>query len=148
MRFILYMVAGVAIGVPFRAVNLSPAAAIFILTAACFLGIGVLWAGIVLLVKRGEALMTILSTLVLLLSGVLFPATLLPGWLQRLAHLIPLTDGLTGMRLALLQGASFTDLASILIRLAVFALVLLCAGIAGFNYAVAIARRRGSLAQY
>jgi ABC-2 type transport system permease protein len=148
VRFLLYLLAGAFVGVSFKSVGLSSALAIFVLTAACFLGIGILWAGIVLLVKRGEALMTILSTLVLLLSGVIFPATLLPRWLQYVANLIPLTSGLEGMRLALLQGASWHRLTPLLLRLCVFAAFLLIFGILGFNYAVRVGRKQGSLTQY
>lgn len=148
VRFMLYLVAGVFVGVSFQSVGLSSAVAIFLLTALCFLGIGILWAGIVLLVKRGEALMTILSTLVLLLSGVIFPASLLPHWLQYVSNLIPLTSGLDGMRLALLKGASLQQLSPLLLRLGCFAAFLLTSGIIGFNYAVKLGRKQGSLTQY
>jgi ABC-2 type transport system permease protein len=148
VRFLLYMLAGAVLGMRFDAVDLRSALVIFALTLICFLGVGMLWAGIVLLIKRGEALMTILATLVLLLSGVLFPTKLLPYWLQRLAELIPLTAALNGMRLALLKGASPGELAPILIRMTVFAAVLMTTGILSFNLAVRMGRRRGSLTQY
>ena len=149
VRFLLYLGAGVVLGrVNLHTVNVPAALAIFILTVLCFLGIGILWAGIVLIVKRGEALMGVLSILVMLVSGMLFPVKLLPGWLQYASELIPLTAALQGMRLAVLKGSSLTDLTPILVRLSIFAVLLLAVGLGGFNFAVKLGRQQGSLTQY
>lgn len=149
VRFLIYLGAGAALGrVDLHTVNGPAAVAIFILTVLCFLGIGILWAGIVLLVKRGEAIMGVLSILVMLVSGMLFPVKLLPSWLRHVSELIPLTAALEGMRLAVLKGSSVGELSPILVRLCVFAVLLLAVGIGGFNYAVKLGRQQGSLTQY
>ena len=149
VRFVLYLVVGgAAYGVSMGRANLASAAVIFVLTIACFMGIGILWAGIVLLVKRGEALMGAMGLIFLMLGGVLFPPSLLPRWIQYLAGLVPLTPALEGMRFALLQGYGFEQLSAILIRLSAFSIVLLTAGVVGFNYAVQLGRKTGSLSQY
>jgi ABC-2 type transport system permease protein len=149
IRFVLYLVVGAALyGISLGRANLVSAAVIFILTVLCFMGVGILWAGIVLLIKRGEAIMSAVGVSFLLLGGVLFPPSLLPGWVQTFAGLIPLTPALEGMRLAVLRGAGLQDLAGVAIRLALFSLVLLLSGIAGFNLAVRLGRRTGSLSQY
>jgi len=149
VRFVLYLAAGgFAYGLSAGRANFLSAAVIFLLTILCFMGIGILWAGIVLLIKRGEAIMGAMGLVFLMLGGVLFPPSLLPRWIQFLAGLIPLTPALEGMRFALLQGYGFPQLSGILVRLSVFALVLLGSGILGFNYAVQLGRRTGSLSQY
>ena len=81
-------------------------------------------------------------------SGVFFPPSLLPPWVQKISSLIPLTDALEGMRLALLRGYTIDQLSGILVRLTVFAVVFLIVGISGFNAAVRIGKHMGSLTQY
>ena len=92
--------------------------------------------------------MTVAGYLVVLLSGVLFPTQVLPAWLQRLAKLVPLTHGLEGMRLALLQGQGFGRLAGTILTLCAFAAALLAGGLIAFNAAVRATKKTGSLTEF
>jgi len=148
-RFVLYLVVGALLyGLHLGQAHMGSVLIIFGLTVLSFMGAGMLWAAIVLIIKRGEAVMTMLIAMVLVLSGVIFPPSVLPGWLQNLGALIPLTDALDGMRRALLQGASPAQLAGPIGRLAGFSVVFMTLGILGFEWAVQIGRRNGSLTQY
>jgi ABC-2 type transport system permease protein len=149
VRFLFYLILGAILyGIEMSNADIPSAVVIFLLTVLCFMGIGILWAGIILLVKRGESIMTAMGYVVLLISGVFFPVAVLPAWLQKIATVVPLTHALEGMRFALLQGASLHDLSLILIKLAAFAAVLMIGGIAGFNLAVDMAKHTCSLTQY
>jgi len=149
VRFLLYLVVGALLyDLNLGRADLLAAAIIFLLTVLCFMGIGILMAGIVLLVKRGEAILSVLGYVVMLVTGVLFPVTLLPAWMQKLSALIPLTHALEGMRFALLQGQGIRDLAPIILTLVVFAAALLTAGVVSFNLAVRTTKHTGSLTQY
>lgn len=149
IRFFFYLLLGTLMyKVELEQANMGAGLIIFALTVLSFAGIGMLWASVVLVIKRGEAILTVMGYLVVIVSGTLFPPTLLPGWLQSLAQLIPLTHGLHGMRLALLQGAGFQELSGTIAILAVFTVVLIGAGISAFNFAVNIAKRTGTLSQY
>lgn len=149
VRFILYVALGALLyGVNMGNADLGSALIIFILTVLCFAGIGMLWASVVMIIKRGESIMTVVGYLVILLSGVLFPATVLPAWLQKLAALVPLTYALDGMRLALLKGYDLNELLRIMFQLSAFAAVLLALGMFAFNQAVKIAKQTGSLTEY
>ena len=73
------------------------------------LGVGVLWAsGLMLagmclnLTRQGMFLSEGVAGLVYLLSGVLYPISILPGWLQGVALVLPTTWWVEGMRRALL----------------------------------------------
>ncbi len=101
-----------------------------------------------MIIKRGERIITLAGYVVVLLSGVLFPISVLPDWVRALGELVPLTHALDGMRLALLQGYGFQDLGMVFLKLTVFAAVLLPAGMGLFNAAVRIAKRTGSLVEY
>jgi ABC-2 type transport system permease protein len=149
VRFVLYLTAGSLLyGADLSRCNLPAAMLVFVLTVLCFMGIGILWAGALLMIKRGESIVTFGATLVLLTGGVLFPVSMLPGWVQWLGNAIPLTHALDGMRHALLQGYSIRQLSPVLLRLAAFAVALVSIGIGGFSWAVDQAKHSGSLTQY
>jgi ABC-2 type transport system permease protein len=149
VRFLFYLVVGIALfGVDLGHVHVPSAILIFLLTVLCFMGIGIGWAGVVLLIKRGESLMTVGAYLILILAGVLFPVEMLPGWMQKLSLAVPLTHALDGMRRALLKGSSLADLVPTIATLAGFAVLLMLLGLAGFNLSVRIAKRTGDLTQY
>ncbi len=149
VRLILYLIFGSLLyGVDMTHANLPAAMVIFALTVFSFMGAGILWAAAVLLIKRGESIMTVISYVVILLSGVLFPSNVLPSWLQGFAQLSPLTHALSGMRLALLKGVGLAELMPTVGILCLFSVVLMGVGITGFQYAVELSRRAGSLAEY
>ena len=148
-RFLLYLgIGSVLYGVDMSHMNAPAALIIFLLTVFCFMGIGILWAGIVMLVKRGESLMTVAASVVLLVSGVLYPVSMLPPWMQRISVAVPLTHALEGMRFALLQGQGVVQLAGVIGTLTAFAVVLMTVGVYGFNLSVLAAKHTGSLTQY
>lgn len=149
IRFLLYLgVGSLLYGVHLGQANLGAAAAIFALTVVSFAGIGITWASVILLIKRGEAILTTVSVIVILVSGVVFPRSLMPEWVQRLASLVPLTPALDGMRLALLRGDGIHQLSGTLGALGVFAAAFLTLGMVTFSAAVAVSKRTGSLVEY
>ena len=149
MRFLLYLFVGAFLyDVSLVRADVPAAIVIFLLTVVSFAGIGIAWAGFVMLVKRGDAIMTTVGYLVLLLSGVVFPNTVLPPWLQRVALFVPLTHSLDGMRHALLQGQGLVELSGTVGTLCVFGVVLLGGGMLAFSHAVRVAKQTGSLTEH
>jgi ABC-2 type transport system permease protein len=149
LRFVLYLVVGAYLyGVNIGHANLPTAAAIFGLTVVCFAGVGIAWAAVVMLIKRGEAVLTIVSVAVILLSGVLFPREVLPPVFQAIGEVVPLTPALDGMRAAILRGDGVTTLGPVLLRLGLFAAVFMALGLLAFGRAVGLAKERGSLLEY
>jgi ABC-2 type transport system permease protein len=149
IRLVLYLtLGGTVYGVAMRQANLASAMLIFLLTVLCFMGLGMFWAGVVLLMKRGDAVMNLMGFGVILVSGVIFPSGMLPGWVQTIGALMPLSHALEGMRLAILQGKGIVELSPIIFKLIAFAVVLQAAGLIGFNSAVNITKRAGSLSEY
>jgi ABC-type iron transport system FetAB permease component len=61
---------------------------------------------------------------------------------------MPLSHALEGMRLAILQGKGVAELSPIIFKLSAFAIVLLTVGLTGFNAAVNVTKRVGSLSDY
>ncbi|MGH9510135.1 MAG: ABC transporter permease, partial [Terriglobales bacterium] len=82
------------------------------------------------------------------LSGAVFPVDVLPAPLRDLSQLYPLTHSLRGMRLALLRGAPFSELAEPIAALVLFCVLLLPASFYLFSLALRRARQNGSLSFY
>jgi len=128
--------------------NYLAAVVILLLSVASFSGVGMLSASFILVIKRGDPIAWAVSGASTLLGGVYYPVAVLPDTLQQLAKVLPVTYSLEAMRRALLQGDSLGALASDMLALAIFAVILVPFGLLAFSLAVKRAKMEGSLAQY
>ncbi len=128
--------------------NVLGALAVFALSMVIAVAAGIAIAAVQVAIQRGSGIVWLLSSLLWLLTGATFPISALPAPLRQLGELIPITYGLDGLRLALLRGADWTQLARPLAILAGYALVLLPLSIWLFGRALRYARREGSLSYY
>lgn len=112
---------------------------------AVFASVGMLLAAFTVVYKQSSAVLQLASTGVGVISGVYFPLESFPEGVRVIANLIPMTWAVDVSRSALLHGTIETDRLVLLIGSAI---VLLPAGLAVLERAVAKARRQGSLAQY
>jgi ABC-2 type transport system permease protein len=126
------------------------AGAILILSASvlAFTGLGVLSAGYAILFKRGNPVKWFFLGGAGLVSGVMYPVSVLPPALQFVARLVPVTYSLEGMRLALLQNTSIVDLWPDLRALLLFAVVLLPISLAVFSWALRRTKITGTLTHF
>jgi ABC-2 type transport system permease protein len=118
------------------------------LVLAAFVGLGLLTAGGTMLVRRTNPVGVLLGSLSMFASGVLYPVTVLPHWLQTVSRFLPLTHALVVLRGAFLMGTPISAVRGSLGALAVFAAVLIPLGVATFGYALRRARVDGSLTHY
>ena len=126
--------------------DLAAAAAMMAIGSVSFVGIGMLAAILPLLyVERGAQMTFVLQSVLLLVSGVYYPISILPGWMQVLAHLSPATYILDGVRAALIDGQGFDRLLGDVWPLVVMAIVLIPVGVWGFGQAERYAKRTGKL---
>jgi len=82
---------------------------------------------------------------VLLVSGVYYNVSVLPGWLQAASHASPATYLLRGIRDALLDRASLGHEAGLLATLAVFGAALVPLSLGAFYLAERWAKKTGRL---
>jgi ABC-2 type transport system permease protein len=87
----------------------------------------------------------VIQALLLLVSGVYFPISVLPEWMQSLSRISPATYVLEGMRAALLEGAGTGALLGHLIRLVLIGLIAIPVGLVVFRQAERYAKRTGKL---
>lgn len=148
-RVLVYLLVGVLLlGLNLSGANVPAALLILLLGIVSFASIGILAASVIMVVKRGDPVTALFGNLANLVGGVYYPIAVMPGWLQAVAKLLPITYALNGMRAALLNGASWDELASDLWALLAFCLLLFPLSLLVFRFAVNRARADGSLAQY
>jgi ABC-2 type transport system permease protein len=111
-------------------------------------GLGLVSAAAVVAFRRGAGASAMVVTMLGLLSGAVFPISLLPGVLQTIAEWNPFAIAIDGVRDALIGGTGWGEAAADLPRLAPLALLGLLVGVMCFRAAVARERRRGTLGHY
>lgn len=111
-----------------------------------FVGIGIMAATLPLLFTEKGAQMTyVIEACLLLVSGVYYPISQLPGWLQVFSHISPATYILSGVRSMLLGNPSGSALLSNLIPLIIIGVVTVPLGMWIFGRAEHFAKRTGRL---
>jgi ABC-2 type transport system permease protein len=123
------------------------AAALFMAVGSLsFIGIGMLAAILPMMsVERGSQMVFVLQSCLLLVSGVYYPTTILPGWMQLISRISPATYVLDAVRGALIDGDSVGQLLPDLWPLLVMAFAFIPLGLWGFGKAEHYAKRTGKL---
>ncbi len=134
--------------VPLEHPNLAAALVVFILSLLVGVAFGIMAAGFQVATQKASAVVWLFGSVVWLMSGTMFPVSVLPAWVQRISWLIPLTYSLDGLRAALLRGASLAELSKLISVLAVYAVVLLPASLYLLSATLRHARVRGTLSFY
>lgn len=126
--------------------NLVGALAVLVAGSISFIGFGIMAAVLPLLFpERGAQMTNVVQALLLLISGVYYPITVLPGWMQVIARGSPATYALSAMRAAVLTNAGWAELAPDLVLLTAMGLVSIPAGVWIFSRAEHYAKRTGKL---
>jgi ABC-2 type transport system permease protein len=125
--------------------GLLPTLAIIAVGSVSFIGIGIMAATLPLLfTEKGAQMVYVIEALLLLISGVYYPVSVLPGAIQAISHLSPATYILTGTRNFLIPGLH-GDLLGSLIPLAVIGVISVPVGVYFWARAEHFAKRTGRL---
>jgi ABC-2 type transport system permease protein len=148
LQLIFYVGAGLLLfHSPFHP-NVLGCLVIFGLSLIIAIAFGMLAAALQLAIQKGSALVWLLGSGAWFMTGTLFPVSTLPKPLWWVGQMIPITHALNAMRMALLQGASFTELGNEIGVLALFCAILLPFSLWIFSYTLRHARRAGTLSFY
>ena len=111
-----------------------------------FIGVGIMGSILPLLFpERGSQMTHVIIAVLLLVSGVYYPISVLPELLQQLAVLSPATYVLDGTRLALLEGIPTSDLWPFIWPTLIMGLIAIPVGLWVFGLAEKYAKRAGKL---
>lgn len=126
--------------------NLLGALAALAAGSVSFIGFGIMAAVLPLLYpERGAQMTHVMEAILLLVSGVYYPVTVLPGWMQALARISPATYALNAMRASLLGSATWGQLLPDLGLMVLMGLATIPAGVWIFSRAEYYAKRTGKL---
>ncbi len=148
LGFSVAILAAVALFVPVDLSHANVASALVLLAtgAVAFIGLAIgssvfplLWT------EKGLQMAYIVQAVVLLVSGVYYPTTVLPGWMQVLSVISPATYVIRGMRDALLDGADFARIWPNLWPALLVGAVSIPIGLRLFLWAERYAKRTGRL---
>ncbi|MGA9633218.1 MAG: ABC transporter permease, partial [Candidatus Acidiferrales bacterium] len=128
-----------------REANWPGALAVLLASILAFSGLGILSAAYQILFKRGNPAKWLLLGVSGLVGGMMYPVSVLPGPLQMVARLIPVTYSLEGMRAALLAGAPWKQLLPSIAALLIFAAVLIPLSFVVFAWALRRTKITGTL---
>jgi len=149
LRTLMHLAMALAVfGMKLGQVNGSALVCILVLTAVCFLSLGILSASFTLVYKLGNPIGWIFGSVSGLLGGMLFPISVLPPWVRWASYFLPVTHSLEGFRLSLLGSVSFGRILPNIAALGVFSIVLLPISIRIFRFAIVKAKRDGTLTHY
>jgi ABC-2 type transport system permease protein len=128
--------------------NLALALLVFLLVIPIIHGIGIAFASLVLRFKEANAMVFLVRGIFMIFCGITYPIAVLPGWMQGVAAVLPLTYAIRDIRAVILANATLADIQSDLAALAIFAVVTPVLGYALFYLTERRARRAGDLGQY
>ena len=134
-------------GVSFATADFLGIAVTVLLTSVAMTGFGLLISAVGLYMRTAMIVANIFLFVTLLLSGVNFPVSALPAWLQPVSWVIPLTYGTQAARMAI-AGSSFMALLPTLGWEALDALLVMGAGYALFTGFENLSRRTGRFEEY
>lgn len=149
LRIFFYLFIGITL---FHAnITFSNIPAIFLsslLVLLPFIGIGLLSASFIIVLKQGSPISLLVSTSSGLLGGVFYPTQVLPDWIEPVSKLLPITHGLEAMRQILINGAGLNEVAQQLLILIIFSVFFMFCGVMSILIAIRIAKKEGSLLHY
>jgi ABC-2 type transport system permease protein len=126
--------------------NYVAALVLLMIASISFIGIGMMTAVLPLISpEKGTQLGFVAQGLLLVVSGVYYPVSVLPGWMQAIAKISPATYALRGCRAAILDGAGITALWADIWPLLVIGVVSVPLGLWVFHTGEQYAKRHGKL---
>jgi ABC-2 type transport system permease protein len=108
---LLFGVVAAFFGLHLPKANYVAALVLLVVASISFIGIGMMTAVLPLISpEKGTQLGFVAQGLLLVVSGVYYPVSVLPGWMQAISKISPATYALRGCRRAIINGAGLTDL--------------------------------------
>ena len=143
---LLFGVVAAFIGIHVPDANYAAAVALLSIASVSFIGLGMMTAVLPLISpEKGTQLGFVAQGVLLVVSGVYYPVSVLPGWMQLLAKISPATYALRGCREAILEGAGVTALWSEIWPLLVIGAVAVPLGLWIFRIGERYAKKHGKL---
>jgi ABC-2 type transport system permease protein len=143
---LLFVSVALVVGLTLPGANFAAAFCLLAVASVSFLGIGMMTAVLPLISpEKGSQLGFVAQGVLLVVSGVYYPVSVLPAWMEWLSTISPATYALRGMRSAILEGAGLGELWGDVWPLLVIGAVAVPLGFEIFRRGEVYAKRHGKL---
>jgi ABC-2 type transport system permease protein len=143
---LLFAVVALFFGLHFPQADFGTALLLLAVASVSFAGLGMVTAVLPLISpEKGASLGFIAQGLLLVVSGVYYPVSVMPDWMQWIAKISPATYALHGIRNAVLNGTGISGSWGDLWPLLVLGVILIPLGLAVFGAGERYAKRHGKL---
>jgi ABC-2 type transport system permease protein len=143
---LLFGVVAAFFGLHLPNADYGAALVLLVVASISFIGIGMMTAVLPLISpEKGTQLGFVAQGLLLVVSGVYYPVSVLPGWMQAIATISPATYALRGCRAAILEGAGLGDMWTEIWALLVIGAVSVPLGLFTFRTGERYAKKHGKL---
>ena len=143
---IILAVTVVLFDIDLSSANMFGGTLMLIVGSLSFIGVGIMGSILPLLFpERGSQMTHVIIAILLLVSGMYYPVSVLPELLQKLAVLSPATYVLEGTRLALLEGTPTRQLWPFIWPTLIMGIIAIPLGLRVFGMAERYAKRAGKL---
>jgi ABC-2 type transport system permease protein len=143
---LLFGVVAAMFGLHMPHAHFGTALVLLAVASVSFIGVGMMTAVLPLISpEKGTQLGFIAQGLMLVVSGVYYPVSVLPGWMQAISRISPATYALRGIRHAILNGASVSSVWPELWPLLVIGAASIPLGLWVFGAGERYAKRQGKL---
>ncbi|MDX6523518.1 MAG: type transport system permease protein [Gaiellales bacterium] len=143
---LLFVAVAAFLNITFHDPQFMSAALVLLVSSVSFIGIGMMTAVLPLISpEKGTQLGFIAQGLLLVVSGVYYPVTVLPNWMQWISVVSPATYTLEGCRKAILDGASVSQVWPDIWPLLVIGTIAVPLGLAVFLRGERYAKQHGRL---
>jgi len=140
----VFLLFGIVNGAVFH-IDILSLLAILVMSAASIWGLGMVSAGVQIVTKRWDPVTYIFYRIGWLISGLFFPISLLPTWLQPITWLIPQSYILEMARQSMLAGKSIFQMGMLPVYLLMYSIISLAIGSWVFIRCVQVAKRQGTI---
>lgn len=134
IMFIVFLLGCVIFGISLEVFAVLKALPVIFLSFLAFLGFGLIFAGLVIVLKNIGPFAQIFEFLILFISGAFFPLRTLPRWITAVSSAVPLTHSAAAVRL-LLAGKPYSAVAQSITALSILVVVYWALGLVIFKWA-------------
>jgi ABC-2 type transport system permease protein len=142
-----FVAMGAVFGMDLTRANIVVALASLVLATAAFIALGLLAASVVFVTTGGNPASWVIRAVSVVLAGVFYPVSVLPGPLRVAAEAVPLTHAAELLRRSLLAGDGVAEVRHELLALLAITTVFMPLGLAACRLALRVAQTDGSLSQ-
>ena len=135
-------------GLALRIEGILPALVIFTLMMFALSGFGIFVSSLALVLKEGWIVSEGLYSVLMILSPVAYPLTVLPNIAQQMSKVFPTAPALIGMRSFLIENYTPEVIGNVFLQLLVLDLAWIIFGVIIFSVTDTYVRKRGTLGKY